>query len=812
MIPLAFLHQIAALPAHVAAGVAQLHGTVAEASRGVVQAAIGAAGGAAEHVAPSAASAAAAIPTAIARPDLAWAGWILWLPAISAILCGLCAAFKVRSKLPAWITVACLALSSVLVFVLYSRVGSSSEPITIHLFDWINIFWSGTGGAAPREGLIANFALYVDGLSLLWMTFVVPLGTLITIYASEYMEPDVPRLGGRGYARFFAGVSIFLFAMSALVLGDNLVMLYLGWEGVGFASYMLVGYYYTKPSAVAAAKKAFIVNRIGDLGLALGIFLIWSNYATVEYDGLFRALAAGTGDEAQGWTVHAIPFLLMLGAFGKSAQLPLYVWLPDAMEGPTPVSALIHAATMVTAGVYLIARMYPFFHLTPAALPVVAWVGGATALFAATIAMAQYDIKRIMAYSTVSQLGYMFLGLGVMTSYGAVYHVFTHAFFKAVLFLTCGAIMHGFAGQLDLRRLSGLAWLPGWKIVAWTMFVGCLALSGVPGLSGYFSKDIILAEAFVASEISPGWGFGVLGWMGLATAGLTAYYAFRVWFRVCAGPTHFEAGDEAHGADHGADGHAGHTGDGGHRDGGHRDAGHAAEGDHDAAHGPGHAGRAGVAGHAAADHGDFHPHAPRLAINGVLVLLALGAILAALPCFFGGDSHYNGWVEWMVSRSSAVSGVPPHDVHYAPRAFFGMDPHKMMYYVSAVFGLIGIAISAWLHLVHRGAADRLRGALLSNAATRWIPVAAERKWYVDEFYDIVIRMPLWFLGHILGFIDRYIVDGLLVDGIARIPRFMGRLFQPLQNGSLQGYAVTMAGGIALIVAWVVVLSWLWRVG
>jgi NADH-quinone oxidoreductase subunit L len=354
------------------------------------------------------------------------------------------------------------------------------------------------------------------------------------------MEQDV----GKGYTRFFAGVSVFLFAMSCLVMGDNLLVLYLGWEGVGFASYWLIGYFYQRPSAVAAAKKAFIVNRIGDVGLALAIYLIWSTFGTVQYDELSTALASHDyAGSYGGWTVHAIPYLLMLAAFGKSAQLPLYVWLPDAMEGPTPVSALIHAATMVTAGVYLIIRTYPLFMLDGHALEVVAWVGGLTALLAATIAMAQYDIKRIMAYSTISQLGFMFLGLGVMSSYGAAYHVFTHAFFKAVLFLTCGAIMHGFAGQLDLRRISGLRKMKGWKIVSYTMLVGCLALAGFPLTSGYFSKDAILAEAFVTQGV----GFEFLGWLAIFTAGLTAYYTFRVWFRVCAGPVHYEPGDELHG-------------------------------------------------------------------------------------------------------------------------------------------------------------------------------------------------------------------------------------------------------------------------
>ena len=681
-----------------------------------------------------------------------WAGWILWLPAISLALCGLCAAFKVRSKLPAWITVACLAGSFIVTLSLYM---GHTQPVTVFLFKWFDLHWQNARG---HEGsFIANFALYVDSLTLLWMLFVTGLGTLIALYASEYMEPDV----GRGYARFFAGVSVFLFAMSCLVMGDNLIMLYLGWEGVGFASYWLIGYYYTRPSAVAAAKKAFIMNRIGDLGLALAIYLIYHHFGTVEYTALFSKLQGVTGEEhAGGWQVKAIPFLLMLGAFGKSAQFPLYVWLPDAMEGPTPVSALIHAATMVTAGVYLLARMFPVMHLHPDALPTVAWIGGGTALLAATIGMAQYDIKRIMAYSTVSQLGYMFVGVGVMTTYGAAYHVFTHAFFKAVLFLTCGAVMHGFAGQLDLRKLSGLRHMDGWKIVSYTMLIGCLCLAGFPFTSGFFSKDAIIAEAFTAH----GPGFQLLGWLLLFTAGLTAYYTFRVWFRVCAGPAQYEMGDEHHGPDHGHD---------------HHDA---------------------EALHEAHGHHDHKPHPPKWAINGVLVIIAAGALLAAIP---------QSWVSGMVERSSAAMhhATEAHGGTHAAEhgTFLGMDPHKVMYYVSGLIGIIGIAIAFYLHLANRKAADSLRARLLANPATRWLPTAMERKWYVDEIYDALIVYPLWWISQALSLFDRWVIDWLIVDGIARVPRWMGRSFQPLQNGMLQSYAVSMAGGVGLAVLLVVVV-------
>ena len=287
------------------------------------------------------------IPAAVPAPEFSWAGLILLFPAVSALLCGLCAAMRIKGKLPGIITVISLLAAFATTFVLF-RAMPEDAARTIHLFDWVSFSWL-DGGSNAWRSFVAPFELYVDSLTLLWMLFVTGLGSLIAIYATEYMEADV----GKGYSRFFGSVSIFLFAMGALVMGGNLILLYLGWEGVGLASYLLIGYYYSKPSAVAAAKKAFIMNRIGDLGLALGIFLIWVNYDSVSYDALFKALAAdpATTGGASDWTKAAIPYCLMLGAFGKSAQFPLYVWLPDAMEGPTPVSALIHAATMVTAGI-----------------------------------------------------------------------------------------------------------------------------------------------------------------------------------------------------------------------------------------------------------------------------------------------------------------------------------------------------------------------------------------------------------------------------------------------------------------------------
>jgi len=719
------------------------------------------------------------IPQAVVAPELAWVGLALLLPLISAVLCTVCAAARLPGKLPAVFTVLALAASFVVILRAYNAY---SGPVQVPIFEWMSFAW----GEGRFQQFTAPCALYIDSLTLFWMLFVTGLGTLIALYASEYMETEK----GAGYARFFFGISIFLFAMSSLVMGDNLVMLYLGWEGVGLASYLLIGFDYQRPAAVAAAKKAFIMNRVGDLGLALGIFMLWANYGTLQYSQLFQAMNAG-GQTGVDWDVSLIPFLLMLGAFGKSAQFPLFTWLPDAMEGPTPVSALIHAATMVTAGVFLIARMYPFFALHPEALATVAWIGGGTALLAATIGMAQYDIKRVFAYSTISQLGYMFLGLGVGTTYGACYHTFTHAFFKALLFLTAGAIMHGFAGQLDLRKLSGLRHIPGWRLVSWTMFIGCLWLAAFPYTAAFFSKDAILLKALTSTR----WDFVFLGWLGLFTAALTAYYTFRVWFRVCCGPVHFEPA---------ADGH-------------HGDASHDAHG-----HGNAHKAHE-VKGAHAADHG-FHPHAPKWAISTVLALLAIGTVAAGFPAYNEAFAHGTNWAQKMIVGSSAAAGAQivehaaQHDTsagdHQAANGpslgtVLGMDAHTGLLVVGATASIGGILIAAYLHLLSRGSADALRRALMGNVFTRWLPVCMERKWFFDEIYHGLFRLPLWLGSQVLHFGDKHFLDGVLVDGIARVPIAAGKLFRPLYGGALQGYAISMVAGVALVLAW---MTWVWLRG
>jgi len=432
-----------------------------------------------------------------------------------------------------------------------------------------------------------------------------------------------------------------------------------------------------------------------------------------------------------------IPFLLMLGAFGKSAQLPLHVWLPDAMEGPTPVSALIHAATMVTAGVYMIARLLPIFQLSEYALPTVAVVGGVTAAFAATIALCQYDIKRIWAYSTVSQLGYMFLGVGVLGATGAIFHLYTHAFFKALLFLTAGSVMHALSGQLDLRKMGGL-----WRkmpITAVLMLCGCVALAGAPLTAGFFSKDLILADALVKMP--------VLGWLGIATALLTAFYTFRLWFRVFLGPTEYEMGREHHGyeMDHAPDDH---------------------------------------------HHG---PHEMSWLMNGPLVVLALGALFIG---WWSGD-----WMEMMVGHSSAALGghgaeggaeaAAAHDAHHSA--------HVLVSWVSGGGAIVMIALAAYFHWFNREAAEKVR------RAARPVYWLWHGKYFIDEIYDWLIVRPLRGIGWFCYLVvDRLILDGMLFDGLAQfLPRLLGEAQAPTQRGRLQGFATVMGLGVFLVLAIVI---------
>src|SRR5689334_8124505 len=378
------------------------------------------------------------------------------------------------------------------------------------------------------DDLTVDLAFRVDPLSAVMILVITGIGSLIHIYSTAYMHDE----RDSEYARYFSYLNLFAAFMLVLVLGSNFLVMFVGWEGVGLCSYLLIGFWFEKRSASDAGKKAFIVNRIGDFGFVLGVLLAFVRFGTIDFQQIARAVAP-MSPEAGFETISTITLLLFVGATGKSAQIPLYVWLPDAMEGPTPVSALIHAATMVTAGVYMIGRNAVLFAHAPATLTVVAVIGTATALMAGTIALVQNDIKRVLAYSTVSQLGYMFLAMGVGAYAAGIFHLYTHAFFKALLFLGSGAVIHALGGEQDLRRMGGLKRdLP---ITYWTFLIGSIAIAGVPGLAGFFSKDEILFRTYASGHL-------ILWVVGILTSLLTAIYMFRLVFLTFHGPSH----DEGH--------------------------------------------------------------------------------------------------------------------------------------------------------------------------------------------------------------------------------------------------------------------------
>jgi NADH-quinone oxidoreductase subunit L len=430
---------------------------------------------------------------------------------------------RTGDPLSGWIATLMAAGSFVATVVVWATLlgrASNNRTVDKNIFTWI-----------PVDNLHANFGLQLDPLSITWCLFVTGVGSLITLYSIGYMKGD------SSYGRFFFYMNLFLFSMIVLVLADNYLFTFLGWEGVGFCSYGLVGFWFERDSAAVAAKKAFVTNRIGDVGFMIALFLMFGHFHSFNYSNILTPLAAGHAT-LPGELATALGLLLFLGAVGKSAQIPLYMWLPDAMEGPTPVSALIHAATMVTAGVYLMARSAPIVHFSSATQWTIAIIGVATALFAATIACAQNDIKRVLAYSTISQLGYMFLAEGSGDYQAGIYHTVMHAFFKACLFLSAGSVIHALHDQQDMKRMGGLwRYLP---ITRWAFLAGYLALAAIPIWDGFWSKDEVLAAAWHKSPAL--WVFGVI------TAGLTAYYMSRQVMLVFGGQARWSEQAEAHGA------------------------------------------------------------------------------------------------------------------------------------------------------------------------------------------------------------------------------------------------------------------------
>ena len=493
----------------------------------------------------------------------------------------------------------------------------TGRQITQIVFTWI--------GSADFQ---VPLGLRLDPLSALMILVVTGIGFLIHVYSTAYMTEEVPR----EYARYFAYLNLFAAFMLLLVLGNNFLVLFVGWEGVGLCSYLLIGFWYQKRSASDAGKKAFIVNRIGDVAFILGVLLAFSNFGTVNFAELNGAVA-GMAAETSFGVISAIALLLFIGAAGKSAQIPLYIWLPDAMEGPTPVSALIHAATMVTAGVYLIGRNAVLFAHAPEVLSIVAIVGTVTALWAGAIGMVQNDIKRVLAYSTVSQLGYMFMAMGVGAYAAGIFHLFTHAFFKALLFLGSGAVIHALAGEQDLRHMGGLKKeLP---VTYWTFLIGALAIAGVPGLAGFFSKDEILYRTFAGGHV-------FLWVVGAITSLMTAFYMFRLVFL----------------AFHGTRRHA-------------PDAHHDAHGHHGA-----------------------HLHDAPMPMAIPLIVLAVGSVLAGylnVPAALHGSAFLEHFLEPSL-HVPVMEGVPTHAEH----ADHGVE--LMLMLVSSAIAVAGILIARMLYL------------------------------------------------------------------------------------------------------------------
>jgi NADH-quinone oxidoreductase subunit L len=555
----------------------------------------------------------------------------------------------------------------------------------------------------------ANFSLRADGLTAIMLVMVTFIGSLIAIYASGYMHGDP------GYPRFFAVVALFLFFMVGLVLANNFILLYACWEGVGVCSYLLIGFWYAKPSAADAARKAFLVTRLGDIGLLIGILILWHNFGhSLEYQDIF----ANVQEQIRNNTLdHGVLFwaclCLFIGAVGKSAQFPLHVWLPDAMEGPSPVSALIHAATMVTAGVYLVARCTPLFAHEPGVQLIVACTGGFTALLAALIAVTQTDLKRVLAYSTMSQLGYMFLALGsginegehklaAMAATAAIFHLFTHAFFKALLFLAAGSVMHAMGDTCDMRLFSGLKRLL--PTTHWTFLCGCLALAGLPIFSGFWSKDEILATTYNAWRGGHGVTAGLyclLFFSGMFTAGLTAFYTFRAYFKTFQGEEKVPEG--------------------------------------------------------------VHPHEAPPVMTWPLVILAFGALgvglVLALPPLHLFEHFLAG--HWIEPQFGTLAPDKPHPMNW------------LLMGISSLVAVSGVVVAYLMYVKSPGTASEI-ARRMSN-----VYELSRNKFYFDEIYDLVIIKPMTVLAHVCKIVDTYLIDGLvdLIGQIPVFSGFMVRPVQ-----------------------------------
>jgi NADH-quinone oxidoreductase subunit L len=651
------------------------------------------------------------------------------------------------ARLCQFLTCAGMFVAAFVSMVLYFDVTIDGSPRTVMLMNW---FTSGS--------FSIDWALRIDQLTVVMMCVINIVSACVHVYSVGYMSHDESK------GRFMSYLSLFTFAMLMLVTSGNLLQLFFGWEGVGLASYLLIGFWNEKHSANAAAVKAFVVNRVGDLGLALGIMTVFVVFGTVQFDQIF----AQAGTHAYDYflffghrflAMNVICLLLFMGACGKSAQLGLHTWLPDAMEGPTPVSALIHAATMVTAGVFLVARMSPLFEYAPEARMVVTVIGASTAFIAATIGLTQFDIKRVIAYSTMSQLGYMFFALGVSAYGAAVFHLMTHAFFKALLFLGAGSVIHAMSGEQDMRRMGGLRKLiPTTYVLMW---IGSLALCGIPFFAGYYSKDIILEAAFANHT-----GLGLFAyWMGIAAAFMTAFYSWRLIIMTF--------------------------------------------------HGRSRAGKDVL----------HHVHESPPIMISPLVVLATGAILAGFifhDSFVGEPYHERNPAQISTTSISVVEAQPPAGLgNPAPERIFGVGTlrktqiwgralfvlpendsvlaahhiAKWAKFLPTVMGLGGILLAYFIYARKRRAA---------TLARRFRPLHRLffRKWYFDELYDLLLVRNAWRIGRFFSVRgDRGTIDRFGPDGFAAASRAVAGVFSRFQSGYLYHYAFVMMVGVIGVVSW-----------
>ncbi|HET8892307.1 MAG TPA: NADH-quinone oxidoreductase subunit L [Candidatus Angelobacter sp.] len=636
--------------------------------------------------------------------------------------------------------------------------------------------WPGSGVALPHIETLgpwitagtfsAPFGFYLDQLSMIMVLVVTGVGFLIHIYSVGYMGHE------GGYYRFFSYLNLFMFFMLTLVLANNYLLMFVGWEGVGLASYLLIGFFFLKDSAANAGKKAFIVNRIGDFAFLIGMFLLIQHFGTLDFggdQGVFAQISKFAPEAGWGWiTITAL--CLMFGATGKSAQVPLYVWLPDAMEGPTPVSALIHAATMVTAGIYMIARSHAIFNLAPHALEIVAIIGCITAIFAATMGLAQTDIKRVLAYSTVSQLGYMFLACGVAAYSAGIFHLMTHAFFKALLFLGAGSVIHAVGGEQDMRRMGGLRTkIP---VTFWVVTIATIAIAGIPPLAGFFSKDQILGAVFHSPYGGP-----IIWAVGLITAGLTSFYMFRLWFMTFFGEykPDSDLGDAhalptAHGADPHASGH----------------------------------------GHGDDDHGHGGVHESPWIMLAPLVLLAALSIVGGWvgwPQFMGGSNRIEHFLAPVMQSGPAASGEVSSTGHdatpsHADEAAQEKPGEELLLAGTSVgVALLGFFFAWLLYYKQRDLPDRITGKV------HGIYMMVLHKYYVDEGYGAIFVKPLLALSTVVLWrgVDQGVIDGL-VNGAGTSSRGIGNELRQMQSGNIRSYAAWVAIGAAAILGYMVWLA------